>query len=71
MDYLNLLPFSGRYERNVDDDDLSEWDEPNESFYGPKVPRTKTNLKRHGMVLDTNFLAWMHSMKEWNGSDWS
>lgn len=54
--------------------------EPEESFYGPKIPRTKKDLKRDGEVVDTNFLAWLATMKEanadsnveweWDGEGW-
>lgn len=66
----------------VDEDgDLTDVDsELDESFYGPKISRTKSDLKKDGEVVDTNFLAWLATMKEmnegsdeewkWNGEGW-
>lgn len=39
------------------------------SFYGPKIPRSKKTLKKDGVVVDTNFLAWLDTMRDFNANN--
>lgn len=76
-DYLCRLPCfliaDDGYDSDNDGVVIDVDSEPGESFYGPKIPRTK-KLKKDGQVVDTNFLACLATMREANvGSDseWS
>lgn len=56
------------YDAN-DDSGITEVDDaPDQSFYGPKIPRSKRVLKKDGAVVDTNFLAWLVTMREMNAN---
>lgn len=51
----------------MDDSILTNVDDtPNKSFYGLVIPRTKESLKKDGVIVDTNSLAWLDTVRESN-----
>lgn len=55
---LSLIMVSFADDGYETDGDLTDVDDtPDESFYGPKVPRSRRALKKDDAIVDTNFLA--------------
>lgn len=57
---------SDGYETDNEDGVLTNVDEPEDYVYDPKIPQSKVDLKHDGEVVDTNFLAWLATMKDAN-----